>query len=400
MTSGLGQYSKKVAITGVGLICALGETVQESWTNLIAGRSGIRSASVFNTAGQRSNLAAELQGDYPVKPGPRAENLIRNAVEQAIGCARISSTALARGGLCLGTSLGGWGWIEDLLLKAPPSQHQNPEEDRFPYFAPTALLAQEFGLMGPTLTVSNACAAGATAIGVAMEVIRQGQAEVMIAGGYDVLTAMTYSGFHAIRAASTKGIRPFDRARDGLILGEGAGVLILESIEHASARGASVLAYALGAGTSCDGYSMVRPDPTGAGAAAAITDALKDAGIVAGQVDFISAHGTATPYNDPMETAAFKRVFGDRAHSVPIHSIKSMIGHTLGAAGAIEAVICVQIILTGIIPPTINLETPDPACDLDYVPNQARTCKVDIALSTSSAFAGNNTALVIGACRT
>lgn len=392
-----GDRPKHVVVTGMSLICALGSCLEESWEGLITGRDGIRVAANFAMQGQRSNLAAEVAASYPYKPGPRSWALVREAARQAIANAQLSPESLSVGGVCLGTSLGGWGYAEDLLLRETLPDI-DPELDLgFPYFAPTSRLAADLKLSGPCQTISNACSAGTSAIGSAFESIRWGQTDLMIAGGYDVLTAMTYSGFHAIRAASTKGIKPFDRTRDGLILGEGAAILVLESLDHAVNRQAQIAAAVLGYGSSCDGYSMVRPDPTGSGAAAAMAQALNQAALTPQQVDFISAHGTATTYNDPMETAALKKVFGELAYGIPVHSIKGMIGHTLGAAGAIEAVVCCRIIQTGLIPPTIHLHNPDPLCDLDYVPNEARQATVRVALSNSSAFAGNNAALVFGA---
>jgi 3-oxoacyl-[acyl-carrier-protein] synthase II len=250
--------------------------------------------------------------------------------------------------------------------------------------------------MGPKTTFMTACSSGATAIGYARDLIRLGAAEVMVCGGTEPLCRITYSAFNALQAVDPDYCKPFDRHRRGLTLGEGAGILILESLDHARRRGAGIYAEVLGCGISCDANHMTAPDPEAAGAVSAMTAALADAGIPPADVDYINAHGTATPANDRMEIRGIKTVFGARARRIPVSSTKSMIGHTLGAAGAIEAVACMLAIEHQFIPPTIHHETPDVDCDLDVVPGKARTAQVNTVLSNSFAFGGNNTALLFG----
>jgi 3-oxoacyl-[acyl-carrier-protein] synthase II len=250
--------------------------------------------------------------------------------------------------------------------------------------------------MGPKTTFMTACSSGATAIGYARDLIRHGAAEVMICGGTEPLCQITYSAFNALQAVDPDYCKPFDRHRRGLSLGEGAGILVLESLAHARRRGAKIYAEVLGYGISCDASHMTSPHPEAAGAVSAMRAALADAGTSPAEVDYINAHGTATPANDRMEIRGIKAVFGDRAHKIPVSSTKSMIGHTLGAAGAIEAVACMLAIEHQFIPPTIHHETPDVDCDLDVVPGKARTAQVNTVLSNSFAFGGNNTALLFG----
>ena len=257
-------------------------------------------------------------------------------------------------------------------------------------------IASNLGLMGPKTTFMTACSSGATAIGYARDLIREGTATVVIAGGTEPLCRITYAAFNALQAVDREYCRPFDKNRQGLSLGEGAGIMILEALSHAQKRGARIYGEVLGYGVSCDSHHMTAPDPQASGAARCIEAALQDSGVVPEQVDYINAHGTATPANDPIETKAIKAVFGQRAYHIPVSSTKSMTGHTLGAAGAIEAVACVLGIFQHFIPPTIHLTERDPECDLDYVTEGCREAEVNIVLSNSFAFGGNNTAIVLG----
>ena len=257
-------------------------------------------------------------------------------------------------------------------------------------------IASNLGLMGPKTTFMTACSSGATAIGYARDLIREGMATVVIAGGTEPLSRITYASFNALQAVDPEYCKPFDKNRQGLSLGEGAGIMILEALSHAKMRGARIYGEVLGYGVSCDSHHMTAPDPEASGAARCIEAALQDSGTAPEQVDYINAHGTATPANDPVETKAIKAVFGQRAYHIPVSSTKSMTGHALGAAGAIEAVACVLAIFQHFIPPTIHLTEHDPECDLDYVTEGSRKAEVNIVLSNSFAFGGNNTALVLG----
>jgi 3-oxoacyl-[acyl-carrier-protein] synthase II len=257
-------------------------------------------------------------------------------------------------------------------------------------------IASRLSLFGPKTTFMTACSSGATALGYAGDLIRRGQARIMIAGGTEPLCRITYAAFNALKAVDPQYCKPFDRQRQGLSLGEGAGMMILEALEHARERGVPILAELLGYGVSCDAHHMTAPDPEGSGAVRCMMAALEDAGAHPGQVDHINAHGTATPANDRMETRAIRQVFGKRAEAIPVSATKSMTGHTLGAAGAIEGVICALAISRCFIPPTIHLRDPDPECDLDFVTGGSRQRAVDVVLSNSFAFGGNNTAVLFG----
>ncbi len=299
-------------------------------------------------------------------------------------------------GVVLGTCLGGAEATFEWLRGQGQSSHPYRVSSG-PLSAPTDHLADAFGLGGPVVTLSTAGASGTAAVATAAECIRRGEADTMLAGGVDVLSRFVLAGFWLLRALASGEVRPFDRRRDGLALGEGAGILVLEEREQALRRGAAVLAQVQGSGSSGDAHHMTGPSPEGDGVVRAALAALRDGGCSPEKVDFVSAHGTGTRFNDRMETIALKRVFGEAAYRIPVDSIKPIVGHTLGAAGALEAILCVRAIGEAIVPPTIHYGEPDPECDLDYVPNEARRCRVRRALSCSSALAGNNAALLLEA---
>ena len=382
---------RRVVITGMGAITAAGLGVESFWRACVEGRSALRPSG---RAGVEGVIGAEVIPGGALPAGAlrddRAARLALAAAREAVEASGWTGDGLPPGaGLVLGTCLG------DVV-----AQLDRGEDSAHPpagYASPALRLAATHALSGPVMTISVACASGTAAIGEAAGCIRRGEADRMLAGGVDGLSLFITSGFELLRALTRTTVRPFDRRRDGLALGEGAGIVVLEEAESARRRGAPIVAEILGSGSALDAHHMTGPSPSGDGALHAMTMALADARIAADAIDFISAHGTGTSFNDRMETVAIKRLLGDAARRVPIDSIKPIIGHTLGAAGALEAILCVRVIATGIVPPTINYEEPDPECDLDYVPNVARHVTVRRALSTSSAFAGHNAALILAA---
>ncbi|HLC29856.1 MAG TPA: beta-ketoacyl-ACP synthase II [Dehalococcoidia bacterium] len=408
---------QRVVITGMGAITPIGLTVDEYWSALIQGKSGIGPITFFDSEGYPTTIAAEVKGFEPkaymdTKEARRMARFSQFAVAAATMALQDARIDLAvedpeQIGVVLGNGNGGLPNIEEemrTLLNRGGSRVN-------PFFMPMQLpnmaaaqISIRYGLKGYISTVITACAAGTQAIGEATEVIRRGKADVMVAGGTEAtISEIGLAAFCALRALSTRNheparaSRPFDKDRDGFVAAEGAGILVLESLDHALARGATILAEITGYGVSADAYHVVAPDAEGSGAARCMKLALADAHISPAQVDYINAHGTSTPLNDMTETLAIKRVFGEAAYSIPISSTKSMIGHLLGAAGGVEAVACVKTLLDGIIHPTINYETPDPQCDLDYVPNTARRLPVRTVLSNSFGFGGQNACLVFQA---
>ena len=408
---------QRVVITGMGAITPIGLTVDEYWSALIQGKSGIGPITFFDSEGYPTTIAAEVKGFEPkaymdTKEARRMARFSQFAVAAATMALQDARIDLAvedpeQIGVVLGNGNGGLPNIEEemrTLLNRGGSRVN-------PFFMPMQLpnmaaaqISIRYGLKGYISTVITACAAGTQAIGEATEVIRRGKADVMVAGGTEAtLSEIGLAAFCALRALSTRNheparaSRPFDKDRDGFVAAEGAGILVLESLDHALARGATILAEITGYGVSADAYHVVAPDAEGSGAARCMKLVLADAHISPAQVDYINAHGTSTPLNDMTETLAIKRVFGEAAYSIPISSTKSMIGHLLGAAGGVEAVACVKTLLDGIIHPTINYETPDPQCDLDYVPNIACRVPVRTVLSNSFGFGGQNACLVFQA---
>jgi len=406
----------RVVITGLGAITPLGLSAEETWRGLIAGRSGIGRITRFNPRGYPTQIAGEVKGfrpqDYMDRKKARRMSRFSQFAVAAAGMAledaglAIDEADAEDVGVLLGNAVGGLDDTEETcrVMLTRDGMHISPF---YIVMAPSNLaafqVAYTYGLKGYNSTVATACAAGTQAIGEAAEVIRRGRAKVMVAGGTEsAICELGLAVFCANRAFSRRNdeperaCRPFDRDRDGFVGSEGCGILILESLEHALERGAHIYAEVLGYGASNDAYHLIAPDPEGRGAARTMRWALEDAGVSPGEIDYINAHGTGTPLGDVAETVAIKKVFGDYAYRVPISSTKSMIGHLMGAAGAVEAIVCALTIRDHLIHPTINYETPDPACDLDYVPNVARRTEVRIALSNSFGLGGQNACLVLG----
>ncbi len=411
------NYRRRAVITGMGALTPLGESVDAFWEGLVAGRSGIGPMTLADASAYPTKIAAEVSGFDPEQYVDRREarrmsrfsQLAVAATRQALADAGIDEGNVdgERMGVVLGNGNGGYPDIE-----AGVRQLVNQGGDRLsPFFFPMTLpnmaaanVSRLFGAKGPCMTVTTACAASTQSIGDAVELVRRGAADIVITGGTEAgISELGLAGFCAMRALSTRNddpaaaSRPFDANRDGFVPAEGAGILIVEALDHALARGAQVLAEVVGFGASSDAYHQFQPDEEGLGAARAITWALKDAGLAPDEVDYVNAHGTSTPLNDAAETKAIKRSFGEAAYAVPISSTKSMIGHALGGAGGMEAVVCVQTIRFGVIHPTINYETPDQDCDLNYVPNVARRAPVRTVLSNSFGFGGQNACLVFRA---
>ena len=405
---------KRVVITGLGLVTPLGIGVDQSWSGLTAGRSGIRRITRFDASAFQTQIAGEVEGFDPEdyiepKEVKKMDRFIHFGVAAATMAMEDSGLKIdehnaARTGVFVGAGMGGLPAIEHyhkILLERGPRRIT-------PFFIPMLIInlaagqiSIKFGAKGPNSAVATACATGSHAIGDAFKVIQRGDADAMIAGGTEsVITMMGIGGFNAMKALSTrndepeKASRPFDRDRDGFVMGEGAGILILEELTHAVRRGARIYAEIVGYGLTGDAYHITAPAPEGEGAARCMEMALKDGGVEPQQVGYINAHGTSTKYGDEIETAAIKTVFADHAKKMAVSSTKSMTGHLLGAAGGVEAVISVMSMHTGIIPPTINLDNPDPECDLDYVPHAARKAEVEYALSNSFGFGGTNACLL------
>jgi 3-oxoacyl-[acyl-carrier-protein] synthase II len=380
-------------ITGCGVVSPLGAGVPAFWDALVAGRSAVAPIRGFAADDLSPASAAEVEGDLRDDPD-RAGAFALAAAAEALAAAALDRGALepTRVGVALGSTLGGMTLFErwDAAAGAEPPSGVA----RIPYYGPAVRLARALRCCGPVATPQLACASGTHAVALAAEWVRTGRADVVLAGGTDLLCRFVVAGFNALRATADVA-RPFDRDRQGLVLGEGAAVVVVEEAGRAVRRGARVRARVLGVGAAADAVHMTAPDREGGGAGRAIAAALADAGQSPGAVDFVSAHGTGTPYNDRMEAVALARVFGER--TPPVDSIKGAIGHTLGAAGAFETVVCAEVMASGVIPPTAGLAAVDPACaGLDLVHREARRRRVDVAVSTSSGFAGTNCALVLG----
>jgi 3-oxoacyl-[acyl-carrier-protein] synthase II len=403
-----------VVVTGVGLISPLGIGTQANWDALCAGRSGIGTITHFDAAQFAARIAGEVKGFDPLqfidkKDVKKMDVFIQFAIaasQFAVDEARLAMTPelAPRVGVFIASGIGGFATIERehrALLEGGPRRIS-------PFFIPAAIInlaagqvSIRFGAKGPNSATCTACSASAHAIGDAAEIIRRGAADVMIAGGSEsAITPMGVGGFAAMRALSTRNdeperaSRPFDLERDGFVMGEGSGVVILEELEHARGRGVPALAELVGYGMSADAFHITAPSEDGDGGVRVMRAALADAGLAPSQVDYINAHGTSTPFNDKLETLAIKKCFGDHAAKLAISSTKSMTGHLLGAAGGVEAGITVLALKHQVAPPTINLEHPDPECDLDYVPNQSRRMAITHALSNSFGFGGTNGALL------
>jgi len=405
---------RRVVVTGLGVISPLGSDVARFWSALTGGVSGIRRITQFDPSGYSTQIAGEVRDFEPTaymdkKEARRMDRFTQFSVaaaKMAIEDAGLELNKLDRDrvGVLLGTGIGG---IKTLEEQANSLIQKGPRRIS-PFFIPMMIanigagqVAINFGLRGPNITTVTACASSSNAIGDAFKLLQRGQADVAVTGGAEApVTPLAIAGFCAMKAMTTrneepeKASRPFDKERDGFVIGEGAAILVLEALEHALKRNAKIYAEISGYGISCDAYHVTAPDPEGDGAARAMSMALQDAGVAPSEVDYINAHGTSTPLNDKLETLAIKRVFGESAGKLMVSSTKSMTGHLLGAAGALEAVVCIKAICEGEVPPTINYEIPDPECDLDYVPNRARKATVNVALSNSFGFGGHNASLV------
>ncbi|MDG3007221.1 beta-ketoacyl-ACP synthase II [Paludisphaera mucosa] len=407
---------RRVVITGMGTVNPLGSSVAESWAGLCAGRSGVGPIEQFDPGAFPVRFAGEVKGfSTAMLPNPKAakrmDRVAQFAVCAAAEAVRDAGLDLAAGdpfrrGVVLGCGIGGLNEFEaghGAYLRAGPRRISPFVIPKMMPNAAPASIAIEFGLMGPSAAVASACSSAADAVGDAYRAIQRGEADVMLAGGAEApITPMGLGGFVASRALSTRNdapqaaSRPFDRDRDGFVLAEGAGVVVLEDLEHARRRGARIYVELLGYARTNDAYGIAAPHPDGLGAARAIRLAMDDAGLNPADVDYINAHATSTGLGDAVETKALKQALGDRAYRVAISSTKGMTGHLCGASGAIELIAATLAIVHGVVPPTINLENPDPDCDLDYVPNVARSMPVRAALSTSFGFGGHNSCLAIG----
>jgi 3-oxoacyl-[acyl-carrier-protein] synthase II len=402
-------------VTGVGLLTAVGLDTAESWQNLLAGKSGVAPITHFDTTGFSSTIAAEVKGFDPFQFIERKElkkmgtfiQFALAAAQQAVKQSQIQITPeiADRVGVYIGSGIGGFDVIErehTALLQGGPRRIS-------PFFIPASIVnlasgyvSIRYGAKGPNSATCTACSSSAHAVGDSFKLIQRCAADVMICGGTEAaITPMGVGGFAAMRALSTRNTeperasRPFDKERDGFVIGEGAGILMLEGLDFAVKRGAPILAEVVGYGMSGDAFHITQPDEKADGATRAMQATLADAGILPEQVSYVNAHGTSTPYNDRLETLAIKRVFGAHAYQMPVSSTKSMTGHLLGGAGGLEAGITTLALRDQVIPPTINLENPDPDCDLDYVPNQRREAQIEYALSNSFGFGGTNAALLL-----
>jgi 3-oxoacyl-[acyl-carrier-protein] synthase II len=399
------NHNRRVLITGMGAVTSIGASLPEFWKNLLAGTCGIGPFSLFDSSAYRTQTAAQVPEIPDGFLTPLERRRMSRADRMGVAAAReaIDASGLdlsrenpARMGVILGGGTSGLIDSEafyELHLrgrKARPSKVLNHLPDSI-----TDRVAQRFGLLGIKSTITTACSSAANAMGYAYDVIAAGLADVVLTGGSDVLARLTYGGFNSLRSVDPEPCRPFDRERKGLSIGEAAGILVFEDEAHARRRGAPIVAEFRGYGVTSDAYHMTAPDPSGVAGGRTVLAALANAGLNAEDVDYVNAHGTATPQNDSAETAALKAALGDRARRIPISSIKSMIGHCLCASGAIEAVATALTVRDGKVPPTIHYENPDPACDLDYVPNAARDATVDVALSNSFAFGGNSSVVVL-----
>jgi 3-oxoacyl-[acyl-carrier-protein] synthase II len=402
--------STRVAVTGVGLVTALGSTRDESWRRMLAGECGIRPTSLFDTEGYRSRVAAEVdidavdEGSTPLerRRRSRSDRIGIRAASEAIADSGVLDSALDRSrvGVFLGAGtadlLRNEEFYRTLITKGLRRTRRSDLWNHFPN-TPVDLIAGAFGFEGPRACVVAACSSSTIAIGRGVEAIRAGRADVALVGGTDALARLTYSGFNLLRLMDPAPCRPFDRSRAGMNIGEGAGILVLERFERARQRGARIYAELAGHSVVCEAFHPTAPEPEGKPVAAVVALALRDAGIDADDVQHINAHGTATPQNDAAEAHGFRRVFGDRAAHIPVTSIKSMIGHCLGAAGAVEAAALALTIANGAIPPTIHHSETDGNCAVDIVANEARDQRVRCAVSTSLGFGGNDSAIVMRA---
>ena len=404
----------RVVVTGMGCISPVGNNVSDTWSAILAGKSGAGMITLFDASKHKTRFAAEVKGfDAVTFFGPREARKMDRFTQFATVAAlealehsglKIDQANRDRVGILIGTGIGGIG----TLLDQAEVLRERGADRVSPFLIPmmisdsaAGMLAIRVGARGPNMAIATACASGNNAIGDAVETIRRGSADVMIAGGSEAaLVSVAMAGMNVMGALSTRNddpqsaSRPFDRERDGFLMGEGAGILILESLEHAQARGANIFAELSGYGTTDDAHHISAPAENGAGAAMSMKMALENANLIVDDIGYINAHGTSTPLNDKSETAAIKTVFGEQAYAIPVSSTKSMTGHLLGASGAVEAVFSIMAIRAGVLPPTINYQTPDPECDLDYVPNEPRKASPRHVMSNSFGFGGHNATLI------
>lgn len=406
---------RRVVITGLGCISPVGNDVRDMWKNLTAGISGVDLITHYDTRDHKTKFAAEVKDfDGAALFGPREARKMDRFAQFALAASQqavedaglvIDDSNRDLVGVVIGSGIGGISTLTDNMKVFYERGPGRVSPFLVPMMLPdtgAGMVAIHLGVRGPNLAIVTACATGTNAVGEAAEVIRRGHAEVVLAGGSEAaIIPIAMAGLNVMTALSTRNddprraSRPFDRERDGFVMGEGSAVLVLESLEYARARGARILAEVTGYGATNDAYHISAPAENGAGAARCMQMALKNGELDVQEVDYINAHGTSTPLNDKSETAAIKTVFGEQAYRVPISSTKSMTGHLLGASGALEAVICVQALQHNLLPPTINYEIPDPECDLDYVPNQARQVRLQHVMSNSFGFGGHNATIIL-----
>lgn len=404
----------RVVITGMGAVTPLGNDVETTWANAVAGKNGITEVTRVDKEQFPAKVAGEVKDfdpkDYMDRKDVRKMDPFTHfavaGAQMAVTDAGldINEDNAERVGVWIGSGIGGMGTFQDQVRTFDKKGYKRVS----PFFVPMMIpdmaagrVSMILGAKGVSSCTVTACATGTNSIGDAMRVIQRGDADVMVTGGAEAsLTDMAFAGFSSMKALSTNpdprtASRPFDNDRDGFVMGEGAGIFVIESLEHARSRGAEIYAELAGYGFSSDAYHITAPSPDGSGAEQSMTKAIKDADLTPEAVGYLNAHGTSTPPNDQMETAAIKNVFGDHAYQTPVSSTKSMTGHLLGATGGVEAIFATKAIIEGMLPPTINYETADPACDLDYIPNQARQTDIDVAMSNSFGFGGHNATLII-----
>jgi 3-oxoacyl-[acyl-carrier-protein] synthase II len=409
----------RVVITGLGCISPLGNDVPTMWENIKAGKSGVDYITHYDTTKYKVKIAAEVKDfngaeRFGTRDARRMDRYAQFAYASALQAIQQSNLTITdenrdRIGVVLGCGIGGMDTLNQqtyLFFDRGPDRVSPLLVPMMIPDAAASMVALQLGLRGPNMAIVAACASGTNAIGEAFEMVRHGRADVILSGGCEaVIVPIAMAGLTVMTALSTnnevpqRASRPFDKNRDGFVMGEGAGVVVLESLDHARQRGARILAEVTGYGTTNDAFHISAPADNGAGAAKCMQIALADAGLGLDDIGYINAHGTSTPLNDRSESQAIKSVFGEKAYSIPVSSTKSMTGHLLGAAGAVEAVICTETLRDGIIPPTINYETPDPECDLDYVPNYARPAIVQNIMSNSFGFGGHNASLILSRYR-
>ncbi len=409
----------RVVITGLGCISPLGNDVPTMWENIKAGKSGVDYITHYDTTKYKVKIAAEVKDfngaeRFGTRDARRMDRYAQFAYASALQAIQQSNLTITdenrdRIGVVLGCGIGGMDTLNQqtyLFFDRGPDRVSPLLVPMMIPDAAASMVALQLGLRGPNMAIVAACASGTNAIGEAFEMVRHGRADVILSGGCEaVIVPIAMAGLTVMTALSTnnevpqRASRPFDKNRDGFVMGEGAGVVVLESLDHARQRGARILAEVTGYGTTNDAFHISAPADNGAGAAKCMQIALADAGLGLDDIGYINAHGTSTPLNDRSESQAIKSVFGEKAYSIPVSSTKSMTGHLLGAAGAVEAVICTETLRDGIIPPTINYETPDPECDLDYVPNYARPAIVQNIMSNSFGFGGHNASIILSRYR-